>query len=351
MTQVPAFGATTPTSLLEHMLIGRRPVGNNDVQIQIEFCGVCHTDIHMVRDDWGGANYPVVPGHEVVGKVTSVGADILDLQVGQRVAVGCFVDSCRTCSSCKLDLEQYCLNGFTATYGSPTEDEGGFTYGGYSESIVVDRHFVLTVPENLDPAGAAPLLCAGITTYSPLKHWNIGPGMTVGIIGLGGLGHMGVKFAHAMGAHTVMITTSEKKGADAKLLGADEVLLSTNEDAMTNMAGKFDFLLNTIPVQHNINHYMGLLKVDGTMCVVGSIGPTGELDTAALVFGRRKLAGSLVGGIKETQEMLDFCGQHNITSDIELINMQSINEAYERMMKSDVKYRFVIDMKSLNATV
>jgi len=351
MTQVPAFGATTPTSLLEHMLIGRRPVGNNDVQIQIEFCGVCHTDIHMVRDDWGGANYPVVPGHEVVGKVTSVGADILDLQVGQRVAVGCFVDSCRTCSSCKLDLEQYCLNGFTATYGSPTEDEGGFTYGGYSESIVVDRHFVLTVPENLDPAGAAPLLCAGITTYSPLKHWNIGPGMTVGIIGLGGLGHMGVKFAHAMGAHTVMITTSEKKGADAKLLGADEVLLSTNEDAMTNMAGKFDFLLNTIPVQHNINHYMGLLKVDCTMCVVGSIGPTGELDTAALVFGRRKLAGSLVGGIKETQEMLDFCGQHNITSDIELINMQSINEAYERMMKSDVKYRFVIDMKSLNATV
>ena len=351
MTHVPAFGATTPTSLLEHMLIGRRPVGSNDVQIQIEFCGVCHTDIHMVRDDWGGANYPVVPGHEVVGKVTSVGADVLDLQVGQRVAVGCFVDSCRTCSSCKLDLEQYCLNGFTATYGSPTEDEGGFTYGGYSESIVVDRHFVLTVPENLDPAGAAPLLCAGITTYSPLKHWNIGPGMTVGIIGLGGLGHMGVKFAHAMGAHTVMITTSEKKGADAKSLGADEVLLSSNEEAMASMAGKFDFLLNTIPVQHNTNHYMGLLKVDGTMCVVGSVGPTGELDTAALIFGRRKLAGSLVGGIKETQEMLDFCGQHNITSDIELINMQSINEAYERMMKSDVKYRFVIDMKSLNATV
>lgn len=351
MTQVPAFGATSPTSLLEHMLIGRRPVGSNDVQIQIEFCGVCHTDIHMVRDDWGGANYPVVPGHEVVGKVIGVGADVLDLQLGQRVAVGCFVDSCRTCSSCKLDLEQYCLNGFTATYGSPTEDEGGFTYGGYSESIVVDRHFVLTVPENLDPAGAAPLLCAGITTYSPLKHWNIGPGMTVGIIGLGGLGHMGVKFAHAMGAHTVMITTSEKKGADAKLLGADEVLLSTNEEAMASMAGKFDFLLNTIPVQHNTNHYMGLLKVDGTMCVVGSIGPSGELDTAALIFGRRKLAGSLVGGIKETQEMLDFCGQHNITSDIELINMQSINEAYERMMKSDVKYRFVIDMKSLNAAV
>jgi uncharacterized zinc-type alcohol dehydrogenase-like protein len=349
MTHVPAFGATSSTSLLEHMLIGRRPVGSNDVQIQIEFCGVCHTDIHMVRDDWGGANYPVVPGHEVVGKVTRLGVDVLDLQVGQRVAVGCFVDSCRTCSSCKLDLEQYCLNGFTATYGSPTEDEGGFTYGGYSESIVVNRHFVLTVPENLDPAGAAPLLCAGITTYSPLKHWNVGPGMTVGIIGLGGLGHMGVKFAHAMGAHTVMITTSEKKGADAKSLGADEVLLSTNEEAMASMAGKFDFLLNTIPVQHNTNHYMGLLKVDGTMCVVGSVGPTGELDTAALIFGRRKLAGSLVGGIKETQEMLDFCGEHNITSDIELINIQSINEAYERMLKSDVKYHFVIDMKSLNA--
>lgn len=351
MTQIAAFGATSPISLLEHMLIARRPVGSNDVQIQIEFCGVCHTDIHMVRDDWGGANYPVVPGHEVVGKVTRVGADVRDLQEGQRVAVGCFVDSCRTCSSCKLDLEQYCLNGFTATYGSPTEDEGGFTYGGYSESIIVDRHFVLTVPENLDPAGAAPLLCAGITTYSPLKHWNIGLGMTVGIIGLGGLGHMGVKFAHAMGAHTVMITTSEKKGSDAKSLGADEVLLSTNEEAMVSMAGKFDFLLNTIPVQHNTSHYMSLLKVDGTMCVVGSVGPTGELDTAALIFGRRKLAGSLVGGIKETQEMLDFCGQHNITSDIELISMQSINEAYERMKKSDVKYRFVIDMKSLSAAV
>jgi uncharacterized zinc-type alcohol dehydrogenase-like protein len=348
MTHVPAFGATSPTSLLEHLLIGRRPVGAQDVQIQIEFCGVCHTDIHMVRDDWGGANYPVVPGHEVVGKVTSVGVDVLDLEVGQRVAVGCFVDSCRKCSSCEINLEQYCLNGFTATYGSATEDEGGFTYGGYSESIVVDRHFVLTVPENLDPAGAAPLLCAGITTYSPLKHWNIGPGMTVGIIGLGGLGHMGVKFAHAMGAHTVMITTSEKKGADAKALGADEVLLSTNEEAMASMAGKFDFLLNTIPVQHNTNHYMGLLKIDGTMCVVGSVGPTGELDTAALIFGRRAIAGSLVGGIKETQEMLDFCGKHNITSDIELINMQSINEAYERMLKSDVKYRFVIDMKTLN---
>jgi uncharacterized zinc-type alcohol dehydrogenase-like protein len=348
MTHLPAFGATSPTSVLEHMLIGRRAVGAQDVQIEIEFCGVCHTDIHMVRDDWGGANYPVVPGHEVVGKVTSVGADVLDLKVGQRVAVGCFVDSCRTCSSCKLDLEQYCLNGFTATYGSPTEDEGGFTYGGYSESIVVDRHFVLTVPENLDPAGAAPLLCAGITTYSPLKHWNVGPGMTVGIIGLGGLGHMGVKFAHAMGAHTVMITTSEKKGADAKALGADEVLLSTDEEAMASMAGKFDFLLNTIPVQHNTNIYMSLLTIDGTMCVVGSVGPTGELDTAPLIFGRRKLAGSLVGGIKETQDMLDFCGQHNITSDIELINMQSINEAYERMLKSDVKYRFVIDMKSLS---
>ena len=347
MSIVSAFGATSPKTPIEPLNITRRAVGANDVQIEIEYCGVCHTDIHISRNDWGGANYPVVPGHEIVGKVIGLGIDVHDLQMGQRVAVGCFVDSCRTCSSCKLDLEQYCLNGFTASYGSPTEDEGGFTYGGYSESIVADRHFVLTVPENLDPAGAAPLLCAGITTYSPLKHWQIGPEKTVGIIGLGGLGHMGVKFAHAMGAHTVMITTSDKKGVDAKALGADEVLLSTDEQAMAAMTGKFDFLLNTIPVQHNANHYMGLLKVDGTMCVVGSIGPTGTLDSAPLIFGRKSIAGSLVGGIKETQEMLDFCGQHNIVSDIELIDMQTINEAYDRMLKSDVKYRFVIDMKTL----
>lgn len=245
-------------------------------------------------------------------------------------------------------MEQYCLNGLTATYNSPTKDPGGFTYGGYSKSIVVDQHFVLKIPDGLDPAGAAPLLCAGITTYSPLVHWGVKPGMTVGVIGLGGLGHMGVKLSHAMGAKTVMITTSANKAADAKRLGADGVLISSDADAMHAMANQFDFLLNTIPVAHDFNQYMPLLKVDGTMCIVGAIGPTGDLNSGPLIFGRRSVAGSLVGGIKETQEMLDFCGKHKITSEIELIRIDEINQAYERMIKSDVKYRFVIDMSSLS---
>ena len=348
MQSTSSFAAQSPTSPLAPHQIDRRDVGPKDVQIAIEFCGVCHTDIHYSKNDWGGSVYPVVPGHEIVGKVTALGSEVSHLRVGQRVAVGCFVDSCHTCSSCKADLEQYCLNGFTATYNSASKDPGGVTYGGYSKSIVVDRHFVLTVPEGLDPAGAAPLLCAGITTYSPLKHWGIKPGMTVGIIGLGGLGHMGVKLAHAMGAKTVMITTSKNKAADAIKLGADEVLISTDVTAMQAMANQFDFLLNTIPVPHDYNQYMGLLKVDGTMCIVGSIGPTAELNSGPLIFGRRSVAGSLVGGIKETQEMLDFCGEHNIVSEIEIIKMEEINEAYERMLKSDVKYRFVIDMSSLS---
>jgi len=290
----------------------------------------------------------MVPGHEIVGKVTALGANAGHLKIGQQVAVGCFVNACRTCSSCQSNMEQYCLNGFTATYNSPSKDPGGFTYGGYSKSIVADQHFVLKIPDGLDPAGAAPLLCAGITTYSPLMHWGVKPGMTIGVIGLGGLGHMGVKLSHAMGAKTVMITSSANKATDAKRLGADAVLISSDAAAMQAMANQFDFLLNTIPVAHDFNQYMPLLKVDGTMCIVGAIGPTGDLNSGPLIFGRRSVAGSLVGGIKETQEMLDFCGEHKITSDIELIKINEINQAYERMIKSDVKYRFVIDMSSLS---
>lgn len=347
MSATASYAAQSATTPLAPHTITRRDVGPKDVQIAIEFCGVCHTDIHFAHNDWGRSNFPVVPGHEIVGTVSALGAEVQGLRVGQRVAVGCFVNSCHTCSSCRADMEQYCLNGLTGTYNALSKDPGGFTYGGYSKSIVVDRHFVLTMPETLDPAGAAPLLCAGITTYSPLQHWGIKPGMTVGIIGLGGLGHMGIKFSHAMGAKTVMITTSAHKAADATRLGADAVLISSDAAAMAAMAGQFDFLLNTIPVPHDFNSYMGLLKVDGTMCIVGSVGPTAELNSQPLIFGRRRVAGSLVGGIKETQEMLNFCGEHQIVADIEVINIQDINAAYTRMQKSDVKYRFVIDMTSL----
>ena len=348
MSSISSYAAKSAASPLAPHQITRRSVGPKDVQIAIEYCGVCHTDIHQVRNDWAGSSYPIVPGHEIVGKVTALGSDVHNLKIGQLVAVGCFVDSCHTCSSCKADMEQYCLKGFTATYNSATKDPGGMTYGGYSKSIVLDEHFVLTVPDGLDPAGAAPLLCAGITTYSPLMHWGVKPGMTVGIIGLGGLGHMGVKLSHAMGAKTVMITTSPNKAADAIKLGADEVLISTDPAALEAMTGKFDFLLNTIPVPHDFNQYMPLLKVDGTMCIVGAVGPTAELNSGNLIFGRRSVAGSLVGGIKETQEMLEFCAKHNIVSEIEIIKMEEINHAYERMLKNDIKYRFVIDMNSLS---
>jgi uncharacterized zinc-type alcohol dehydrogenase-like protein len=317
------------------------------VAIDIAFCGVCHTDLHFAKNDWGRSNYPLVPGHEIVGTVNAVGADVKKFKLGQKVAVGCFVNSCHTCSSCAVDLEQYCLKGVTGTYNAASVDPGGFTYGGYSKHIVVDEHFVLRMPEGLDLAGAAPLLCAGITTYSPLKHWNIQAGMRVGVIGLGGLGHMGIKFAHAMGAQTTMITSSAHKAQDALRLGADGVLLSSDAAAMQAMANQFDFLLNTIPVYHDYNIYLPLLKVDGTMCIVGTIGMNAELNARSLIMGRRKIAGSLVGGIQETQEMLDFCAQHQILSDIEMIPMDGINQAYERMQHSDVKYRFVIDMATL----
>jgi alcohol dehydrogenase (NADP+) len=344
MTTVSCYAAHASDSPLVPHQIARRTPGANDVHIDIEFCGVCHTDLHYAHNDWGRTTYPIVPGHEIVGTVRALGSSVNDLHIGQRVAVGCFVGSCHHCSSCENDMEQYCLAGFTPTYNGPSADEGGVTYGGYSKNIVVDRHFVLKVPENLDPAGAAPLLCAGITTYSPLKHWGVKAGMTVGVIGLGGLGHMGIKFARAMGARTVMITNSAHKAADAKRLGADDVLLFTDQEAVAKQAGKFDFLLNTIPTPHDVTSYMNLLKIDGTMCIVGSIGPTSELNSRPLIFGRRSIAGSLVGGIKETQEMLDFCGQHQIVSDVEIINMEDINQAYERMQASDVKYRFVIDI-------
>jgi uncharacterized zinc-type alcohol dehydrogenase-like protein len=317
------------------------------VGIDIAFCGVCHTDLHFAKNDWGRSNYPLVPGHEIVGTVNAVGADVKKFKLGQKVAVGCFVNSCHTCSSCAVDLEQYCLKGVTGTYNAASVDPGGFTYGGYSKNIVVDEHFVLRMPDGLDLAGAAPLLCAGITTYSPLKHWNIEAGMRVGVIGLGGLGHMGIKFAHAMGAQTIMITSSAHKAQDALRLGADGVLLSSDAAAMQAMANQFDFLLNTIPVYHDYNVYLPLLKVDGTMCIVGTIGMNAELNARSLIMGRRKIAGSLVGGIQETQEMLDFCAEHQILSDIEMIPMDGINHAYERMQHSDVKYRFVIDMSTL----
>ena len=347
MAHTSCFAALSSDQPLVAHHIERRTTGPQDVAIDIEFCGVCHTDLHFAKNDWGRSNYPLVPGHEIVGTVKAVGSQVKKFKLGQKVAVGCFVNSCHHCSSCAVDLEQYCLKGVTGTYNAASADPGGFTYGGYSKHIVVDEHFVLRMPDKLDPAAAAPLLCAGITTYSPLKHWNIKAGMTVGVIGLGGLGHMGIKFARAMGAKTIMITTSAHKAQDALRLGADGVLLSNDAAAMQAMANQFDFLLNTIPVYHDYNVYLPLLKVDGTQCIVGTIGMNAELNARSLIMGRRSIAGSLVGGIQETQEMLDFCAQHQIVSDIEMIPMNGINQAYERMQQSDVKYRFVIDMSTL----
>ena len=347
MLTTPSIAAHSATTPLAPLAIARRAVGPHDVQIDIDYCGICHTDLHVAKNDWGRSVYPIVPGHEIVGRVRAVGAQVTRFAPGQAVAVGCFVGSCGTCSSCADHMEQYCLNGYTLTYGSPSADPGGYTQGGYSKSIVVGQDFVLSLPEGMDAASAAPLLCAGITSYSPLRHWGIGPGMTVGVIGLGGLGHMGIKLAHAMGAKTVMITTSPGKAADAMRLGANEVLISTDDEAMSAMANQFDFLLNTIPVSHDFNAYMSLLKVDGTMCIVGAIGPNAPLNTRPMILGRRNIAGSLVGGIQETQEMLHFCAAHGIVADIELIKASDINQAFERMQKNDVKYRFVIDMSSL----
>jgi uncharacterized zinc-type alcohol dehydrogenase-like protein len=347
MSEVKAYGAQASDANLKELNIERRQITADDVQIEIEYCGVCHSDIHQVRNDWKNSKYPVVPGHEIIGRVTQVGKNVSNFKEGDLVGVGCMVDSCQECDSCKEDLEQFCEKDATLTYNSKDKHLGGHTFGGYSEQIVVDKEFVLSIPENIDAKATAPLLCAGITTYSPLRHWNVKKGDKVGVIGLGGLGHMGVKFASALGAHVVMITTSPSKSEDAKKLGADEVLVSKNEEDMKKQAGSFDFLLNTVPVGHDMNPYIALLKRDATMVLVGAIEPLDPVHGGGLIGGRKRIAGSVIGGIKETQEMLDFCGENNIVSDIEMIDIQNINEAFDRVVKSDVKYRFVIDMKSL----
>lgn len=347
MTNIKAFAAHDSEADLEPYNIDRRDILKDDVKIEITYCGVCHSDIHQVRNDWNNSKYPVVPGHEIIGRVTEVGANVEDFSEGQLVGVGCMVDSCQHCKHCKNDLEQYCEEGAVMTYNGPDKHLGGHTFGGYSEQIVVDKEFVLNVPENIDTNATAPLLCAGITTWSPLRHWDVGEGDKVGIVGLGGLGHMGVKFADALGAEVVMVTRSPEKADDAKRLGADDVLISTDQEQMDAHKGSFDFLLNTIPVKHDLDPYIQLLGVDATMVLVGAIEPLEEMHGGGLIGGRKRVAGSVIGGIKETQEMLDFCGEHNITSDVEMIDIQNINEAYQRVINSDVKYRFVIDMQSL----
>src|ERR1700760_165497 len=351
MYNAKAFSAASATSPLASTMIARRDPTDTDVQIEILFCGICHSDLHQVRNEWSGVMptvYPCVPGHEIVGRVPSGGSAVTKLKVGDLAGVGCLVDSDGTCPECKAGFEQFCPN-LTLTYNFPDKHTGGVTYGGYSESVVVNQRFVLKVPSNLDLAGAAPLLCAGITTYSPMHHWGVTKGQKVGIVGLGGLGHMGVKFAHALGAHTVLFTTSPNKKEDALRLGADEVVVSRNADEMARHAFSFDFILDAVSADHDINAYLQLLARDGNLTLVGA--PEKPLPVAAfgLIFGRRSLSGSPIGGIAETQEMLDFCGQHNITADVEVIPIQKINEAYERLLRSDVKYRFSIDMASLRS--
>jgi uncharacterized zinc-type alcohol dehydrogenase-like protein len=349
MHKAKAYSVASATSPFASTTIERRDPSEHDVQIEILFCGICHSDLHLARNEWSSVMptvYPCVPGHEIVGRVTGVGASVTKFKIGDLAAVGCLVDSDGTCSECQAGLEQFCPNG-TLTYNSPDKRIGGVTYGGYSDSIVVDERFVLAVPTNLDLAGTAPLLCAGITTYSPMRHWGVTQGKKVGIVGLGGLGHMGVKFAHALGAHTVVFTTSPSKKDDALRLGADEVVLSRDAGEMAKHAGSFDFILDAVSAEHDINAYIQLLRRDGNLTMVGA--PEKPLPVAVfgLIFGRRSFSGSPIGGIPETQEMLDFCGQNNITSDVEVIPIQKVNEAYERLLKSDVKYRFSIDMASL----
>jgi alcohol dehydrogenase (NADP+) len=349
MYNAKAFSAASATSPLASTQIARRDPTDTDVQIEILFCGICHSDLHQVRNEWSGVMptvYPCVPGHEIVGRVTRVGSGVKKFKAGDIAAVGCMVDSDGTCPNCKEGLEQFCPN-LILTYNFPDKHTGGVTYGGYSDSIVVDQRFVLKVPANLDLAGAAPLLCAGITTFSPLHHWGVTKGKKVGIVGLGGLGHMGVKFAHALGAHVVLFTTSPGKKDDALRLGADEVVISKNADEMAKHAGSFDFILDAVSADHDINALLGLLRRDGNLTLVGAPEKPFPVSAFNLIFARRSLSGSLIGGIAETQEMLDFCGKHNITADVEVIPIQKVNEAYERLLKADVKYRFSIDMASL----
>ncbi|HEX4664181.1 MAG TPA: NAD(P)-dependent alcohol dehydrogenase [Terriglobales bacterium] len=349
MFEVPAYAAQNAKSPLAPFKIKRRDPGPHDIQIDILFCGVCHSDLHTVRNEWTNSVYPVVPGHEIIGRVTKAGAQVRNFKEGDLAAVGCMVDSCRKCESCREGLEQYCEVGFTGTYNAEDKHLGGMTFGGYSKTIVVNDAFVLQVPKNLELSGVAPLLCAGITTYSPLHHWKVGKGQKVGIVGLGGLGHMGVKLAHALGAEVVLFTTSPGKKDDARRLGADEVVVSKNQAEMDKQLNSFHFILDTVSAPHDLNAYLNLLRRDGTLTLVGAPEKDPSITVFNLIMKRRQLAGSLIGGIKETQEMLDFCSDRNITSDVEVIPIQKINDAYERMLKGDVKYRFVIDMKSLRA--
>ena len=345
---VKAFGTRASDASLEAMTIQRRDLTPKDVEIEILYCGVCHSDLHTARNDWGGTVYPAIPGHEIIGRVTKVGDNVKKIKAGDIAGVGCLVDSCRTCNSCAQNLEQYCLTGSTGTYNGVDKHLGGRTFGGYSQRIVVDEHFVLKVPAHLDLAAVAPLLCAGITTWSPLRHWNVGKNSKVAVIGLGGLGHMASKLAKGLGAEVSVFTRSAGKEKDAFDLGCDKVIISTNRTNMKEVSGKFDLIIDTVPYVHDVNPYVATLKVSGTLVLVGYLGPLDPvLNTVPMVLGRKSVAGSLIGGIAETQEMLDFCGEHNIVSEIELIKIQDINEAYERMLKSDVRYRFVIDMASL----
>jgi uncharacterized zinc-type alcohol dehydrogenase-like protein len=346
--QTKSYAVQSAATPLAPFNIQRRDPGAHDVQIQILYCGICHTDVHTARNEWRGTTYPCVPGHEIVGHVLKIGADVKKFKEGDLVGVGCMVDSCRVCESCKEGLEQFCEKGAIFTFNSPDKHSGGMTYGGYSENIVVDEAFVLRVPKNLNLAATAPLLCAGITTYSPLRHNKVGKGQKVGVVGLGGLGHMGVKLAKAFGAHVVVFTHSPNKVKDALRLGADEVVNSNNAGEMKNHLNSFHFILDAVAAQHDINAYLVLLRRDGTLTQVGVPSEPLAVQVDCLIHGRRNFSGSLIGGIKETQEMLDFCGKHNITADIELIPIQKINEAYNRVVKNDVKYRFVIDMASLN---
>lgn len=346
--RVKAYGTESATTDVKEMNIERRDVTSKDIEIEILYCGVCHSDLHTARNDWGGTIYPAVPGHEIVGKVLRVGAEVTKLQVGDFAAVGCLVDSCGKCASCQQDLEQYCLSGFTGTYNGKDKHLGRQTFGGYSQKIVVDEHFVLKVPSNLDLAATAPLLCAGITTWSPLRHWKVGKDSKVAVVGLGGLGHMAIKLAKGLGAHVTLFSRTASKEKDALELGADEVVISTDRANMQTVQGKFDVIIDTVPYIHDVNPYVATLNISGTLVLVGYLGPLEPmLNTVPMIMGRKSVAASLIGGIAETQEMLDFCGEHNIVSEIEIIKMQDINEAYERMLKSDVRYRFVIDMESL----
>jgi uncharacterized zinc-type alcohol dehydrogenase-like protein len=350
MSKVQAYAAQSATSGVAPFSIERREPRPDDVAIEIDYCGICHTDIHFVYNDWGNTVYPVVPGHEIIGRVTAVGEAVERFQPGDRVGVGCLVDSCRSCGSCEDGLEQYCERGWTATYNGEDRHDGTPTYGGYSERIVVSDRFVLRIPDALNPAAAAPLLCAGITTYSPLKHFGVGAGHRVGVVGMGGLGHMGVKFARALGADVTLFTRSESKMAEAREHGAHNVVISTDPEQMSAAAATLDFMLDTVPVAHDVNPYLAALKRDGTHIMVGMPEPVDPpVDGGMLIFGRRKLAGSLIGGLPETQEMLDFCGRHGIVCDIEMLDIRNIAQAYERMQRGDVRYRFVIDMATLRS--